>query len=123
MRAAAIAATAAEYPDAAPPATPPKLTVWPENLVDFLSKRLSTHFTIRAYSLDPGQLVAPTKSQARPQILAVGSRPIDGDPLSGLIRVHDITAQRGFGEEQQAVEDDDSPAAATGSRLSDQLRS
>lgn len=123
MRAAAVAAAASEDPDADPPATPPKLTIWPESLVDFLSKRLSTHFTIRAYSLDPGQLVAPTKSLARPQVLPSGSRPIEGDPLRGLIRVHDIPAQRGFGEEQQAAEDDDAPAAASGNRLSDQLRS
>ena len=123
MRAAAVAAAAAENPDADPPAAPPKLTIWPESLIDFLSKRLSTHFTIRAYSLDPGQLVAPAKSLARPQVLPGGARPIDGDPLSGLIRVHDIPAQRGFGEEQQAAEDDDAPAAASGSRLSDQLRS
>ncbi|SEH31051.1 AAA family ATPase [Rhizobium sp. NFR12] len=123
MRAAALAATVGENPEADPPATPPKLTIWPENLVDFLGKRLSTHFTIRAYPLDPGKLVTPTKSLAQPQALSGGSRPIDGDPLGGLIRVHDIPAQRGFGEEQQAVEDGDSPAAASGSRLSDQLRS
>ncbi|WP_455153790.1 ATP-dependent nuclease [Brucella anthropi] len=122
MRAAAIAAAAAENPDAHPPTSPPKLTIWPESLIDFLSKRLSTHFTIRAYSLDPDQLVAPAKSLARPQVLPGGSRQIDGDPLSGLIRVHDIPAQRGFGEEQPAAEDD-APAAASGSRLSDQLRS
>lgn len=123
MRAAAIAAAAVESPDANPPATPPKLTIWPENLIDFLSKRLSTHFTIRAYLLDLGRLVAPAKSLARPQVLPGSSRPIDGDPLSGLICVHDIPAQRGFGEEQQAVEGDDTPVAASGSRLSDQLRS
>jgi predicted ATP-dependent endonuclease of OLD family len=91
--------------------------------VDFLSKRLSTHFTIRVYSLDPAQLGAPTKSQARPQSLPSASLPMDGDPLSGLIRVHDIPAQRGFGEEQSGQDDDDAPAGAAGSRLSDQLRS
>lgn len=123
MRAAAVAAAAADNSDADPPATLPKLTIWPENLVDFLSKRLSTHFTIRAYSLDPGQLVAPERSLARPQVLPSGSRPIDGDPLSALIRVHDIPAQRGFGEERQAAEEEDAPITAGGSRLSDQLRS
>ena len=123
MRAAAIAAAAAENPDADPPATPPKLTIWPESLVDFLSKHLSTYFCIRAYSLDPGQLVAPAKSQARPQVLPSGSRLIDGDPLSGLIRVHDIPAQRGFGEERQAAEDDDAPMSASGSQLTKQIMS
>jgi len=123
MRAAAVAAAESENPGADRPATPPKLTIWPESLVDFLSKRLSAHFTIRAYSLDPGQLVAPTKSLAHPQVLPGGSRPIDGDPLGGLIRVHDIPAQRGFGEEHQTAEEDDAPASASGSRLSNQLRS
>jgi predicted ATP-dependent endonuclease of OLD family len=123
MRAAAIAAAAAENPDSNPPAAPPKLTIWPESMIDFLSKRLSMHFTIRAYSLDPGQLVAPAKSLARPQVLPVGSRSIDGHPLSGLIRVHDIPAQRGFGEEKQAADEEDGPVSAGGSRLSDQLRS
>jgi predicted ATP-dependent endonuclease of OLD family len=124
MKAAAIAAAvAAEHPDAGPPLDLPKLTIWPENLVDFLSKRLSTHFTIRAYSLDPAKLAAPENSQARPQVLPPASLPVEGDPLNGLIRVHDIPAQRGFGEEQSGQDDEDVPAAAAGSRLSDQLRS
>jgi predicted ATP-dependent endonuclease of OLD family len=116
-------APAQKHPDAEPPPRPPKLTIWPESLVDFLSKRLSTHFTIRAYSLDPAKLAAPDKSQARPQALPATSRQIEGDPLNGLIRVHDIPAQRGFGEEQSGQEDDDASASAAGSRLSDQLRS
>lgn len=123
MKAAAVAAMQAGNPDADQPPAPPKLTIWPESLVDFLSKRLSTHFTIRAYSLDPAQLAPPEKSLAKPQLLPATSRAIEGDPLNGLIRVHDIPAQRGFGEEQQAPDDDDSPAAAVGSRLSEQLKS
>ena len=69
MKAAAIAAVAAEHPDVDPQPDPPKLTVWPSNLIDFLSKRLSAHFTIRAYTLDPALLVGPVKSQAQPQAL------------------------------------------------------
>lgn len=123
MKSAAIAATKAEHPKADPLPDPPKLTIWPENLVDFLAKRLSTHFTIRAYSLDPVKLSVPDKSQARPQMLPAASLPIEGDPLNGLIRVHDIPAQRGFGEEQSGQNDEDAPAATTSNRLSDQLRS
>lgn len=123
MKAAANAAAVAEQPDVDPPPAPPKLTIWPENLIDFLRKRLSTHFTIRAYSLDPVKVVAPDKSQARPQALPAASLPIEGDPLNGLIRVHDIPAQRGFGEEQSGQDDEDAAAAATSNRLSDQLRS
>lgn len=123
MRAAAIAAVAAEYPDADPPPAPPKLTIWPESLLDFLSKRLAAYFTVQAYSLDPAKLVEPSKSQAQPQVLPPTSLPIGSDVLAGLIRVHDIPAQRGFGEQQPSQEDEDAPTAAAGSRLSDQLKS
>jgi predicted ATP-dependent endonuclease of OLD family len=124
MKAAALAtAVATEHPDTDPPPDPPKLTIWPENLLDFLSKRLSTHFAICAYSLDPAKLAAPKKSLALPQVLAPESLPIEGDPLGGLIRVHDIPAQRGFGEEQSGQDAEDGLAASAGSRLSDQLRS
>jgi predicted ATP-dependent endonuclease of OLD family len=123
MKAAAIAAVAAEHPDVDPQPDPPKLTVWPSNLIDFLSKRLSAHFTIRAYTLDPALLAGPVKSQAQPQALPLASLPIESDPLKGLIRVHDIPAQRGFGEEQSGDDDDDMPVSASSNRLSDQLRS
>lgn len=123
MKAAAIAAVATEHPDVDPQPDPPKLTVWPSNLIDFLSKRLSAHFTIRAYTLDPALLVGPVKSQAQPQALPLASLPIEGDPLKGLIRVHDIPAQRGFGEEPSGDSDDDTPVSASSNRLSDQLRS
>ena len=123
MRAAAVAAVVAEQPDADPPPNPPKLTIWPETLVDFLGRRLSTHFTIQTYSLDPAKLVEPAKSQAQPQDLPPSSLPFAADVLAGLIRVHDIPAQRGFGEEPPSHDDEDAPAAAAGSRLSDQLKS
>lgn len=123
MRAASLAAVAAEHPDADPPPAPPKLTTWPESLVDFLRKRVQNHFTVQAYTLDPAKLVEPTKSQAEPQILPSTSLPIGAEALAGLIRVHDIPAQRGFGEEQPTQDDEDAPAVAAGSRLSDQLKS
>ena len=123
MKAAAVDAAAAEHPDTYPPPNPPRLTIWPVNLVDFLTKKLSTHFTIRAYSLDPVKLSVPDSSQAQLQMLSGASLPIEGDPLRGLIRVHDIPAQRGFGEEKSGLDDEGTPATAAGSRLSDQLRS
>lgn len=119
LRAAALA----EHAKATEPGDPPKLTLWPTTLVDFLSRQLTGHFTIRAYTLDPAKLAAPLKSQAQPQTLTAASLPIEGDPLKGLVRVHDIPAQRGFGEEAVKEEDDDVPAGSPGSRLSDQLRS
>jgi predicted ATP-dependent endonuclease of OLD family len=99
-----------------------KLTLWPENLVDFLDKRLSTHFTIRVYSLDPVKLAAPDKSKARPQALPATSLPLEGNSLHSLIRVDDIPAQRGLGEERFDTDDEDAQAGVVGSRLSAQLR-
>lgn len=101
-----------------------KLTVWPETLVDFLTKRLSSMFTIRAYPLDPALLVPPEKLRALPQVLPTSALPIDGDPLSGLIKVHDIPAQRGFGEIPSGAEEEgELQTSAGGARLSEQLRS
>lgn len=118
MRAAAAAAAAA-----AAKGEVAKLTVWPETLVDFLSRRLSSMFVIRAYPLDPDLLAPPEKLRALPQELPASALPLDGDPLSGLIKVHDIPAQRGFGEIPSGVDDDELQTSAGGTRLSEQLRS
>jgi predicted ATP-dependent endonuclease of OLD family len=121
MRAAAAAAAVAKAADAAPA---PKLTVWPETLVDFLTKRLSSMFTIRAYPLDPALLANPERLKALPQMLPASAVPIEGDPLSGLIKVHDIPAQRGFGEIPSGDEEEgELQTSAGGARLSEQLRS
>lgn len=123
LRAAASAAHAKKVAAEGHDSPEPKLTLWPATLIDFLSRKLSRSFTIRAYTLDPAQLQAPAKSQARLQELPKTSIALDGEPLNGLIRVHDIPAQRGFGEEATRDDDDDAPAGSPGSRLSDQLRS
>lgn len=102
----------------------PKLTLWPATLVDYLSRRLSKNFAIRAYTLDPAKVQSPPQGgQAIPQVLPSTSLPLEGEPLKGLVRVHDIAAQRGFGEEPPREDDEDAPAGSPGSRLSDQLRS
>lgn len=116
MRAAAAATAAAKGAGA-------KLTVWPETMVDFLTRRLSSMFTIRAYPLDPALLASPEKLRALPQVLPTSALPVDGDPLSDLIKVHDIPAQRGFGEMPSGVEEDELHTSAGGTRLSEQLRS
>jgi len=99
-----------------------KLTLWPANMMDFLSRKLDTHFRVRAYCLDPEQLSEPLNSIARPQNLPLNSLPIEGDPLAGLIRVNEINAQRGFGDSQSTDPEDDAGAPSGSHRLSDQLR-
>lgn len=98
------------------------LTVWPTSLVDFLDRRLSHFFEIRAYILDPSDVRAPQNSQARRQALPADAVPIDGDPLKGLVRVNDIPAQRGFGEGQSPDGKDGNNGSSGTRRLSEQLR-
>lgn len=98
-----------------------QVAIWPQNLVEFLQRRLAAFFTVRAYVLDPAACADPEHGRAKPQALN-GSEPIDGDPFRGLIRIDEISAQRGFGV---AGEDNGEDAAVTvsGSRkLSVQLR-
>src|SRR5690606_28034002 len=98
-----------------------QVAIWPRSLVEFLQRRLAILFTVRAYVLDPAACVDPEHGVARPQALN-GEEPIDGDPFRGLIRIDEISAQRGFGV---AGDDNDEEGAVTvgGSRkLSAQLR-
>lgn len=98
-----------------------QVAIWPQNLVEFLQRRLMALFTVRAYVLDPITCVDPEHGLAKPQVLN-DSEPIDGDPFRDLIRIDEISAQRGFG---LAGDDNNEDAISTvsGSRkLSTQLR-
>jgi predicted ATP-dependent endonuclease of OLD family len=97
------------------------VAIWPQNLVEFLQRRLRTYFSVRAYVLDPAACLDPEFGRAKPQALN-GSGPIDGDPFRGLIRIDEISAQRGFGEAGDE-DSEDAPVPAGGSRkLSAQFR-
>lgn len=98
------------------------LTVWPSNLIDFLDRRLSQHFTVCAYPLDPTKVAIPATLPVKPQALSPEVLKIEGNPLNGLIRVNDISAQRGLGDTQPADAEDMSHSRSGSHRLSDQLR-
>ncbi|MCK5240825.1 AAA family ATPase [bacterium] len=74
------------------------LDLWPKTMVAFLGRRLNGLFDVRAYTLDQSKLVEPKKGIAQLQLLPVSSEYLDGDPLRGLIRIDDITAQRGLSD-------------------------
>ncbi|MFH1507261.1 MAG: AAA family ATPase [Candidatus Omnitrophota bacterium] len=74
------------------------LKLWPKNMVEFLDKRLNNLFVVHAYTLDPTKRFEPQKGIAQPQPLPKGSEHFNGDPLRGLIRINDITAQRGLSD-------------------------
>lgn len=105
-----------------PPGSP--LTLWPQSLHDYLNRRLGDKFKIRWYRLDPKQLEKPDKStrMAQMQQLSPTALPLESNPLSGLIRVHEINAQRGFGDHSDDNQGDSTrPSGAR--KLSEQLRS
>lgn len=100
-----------------------QVAIWPQNFVEFLQRRVTRFFTIQTYVLDPAACVDPEHGLAQPQPLN-GSDPIDGDPFKGLIRIDEISAQRGFGHAgEELAADGEIPASGSASRkLSSQLR-
>ncbi|MCW8176113.1 ATP-dependent nuclease [Verminephrobacter aporrectodeae] len=103
-------------------------TLWPRSMMDFLVRRMRSTFEVRAYLLDPAKLENPENGNACPQHLPENSDPIDGDPFKGLIRIDEISAQRGFGLAGSASESsgdgsrEDIVEPRTGKKLSSQLR-
>jgi predicted ATP-dependent endonuclease of OLD family len=74
------------------------LQLWPRTMREFLDKRLNTHFTVRAFTLDPTKRKPPEEGVAQPQELPVDSLFLDEDPFKGLIKIDKINAQRGFSD-------------------------
>jgi predicted ATP-dependent endonuclease of OLD family len=98
-----------------------QVAIWPQTLVEFLQRRLTSFFSIRAYVLDPAACTDPEHGVAKPQPLN-GSEPIDGDPFRGLIRIDEISAQRGFGVPGDDNGDESSVTMSGSRKLSVQLR-
>jgi predicted ATP-dependent endonuclease of OLD family len=102
------------------------VNIWPESLTKFLERRLGSHFEVKAYKLDPAKCVEPSYGFAAPQPLA-DSAALDFDPFKGLILIHEISAQRGFGQTGplDVLDDDDDARLGSASaprKLSEQLR-
>lgn len=105
-----------------PDQSPPTLPLWPQSLHDYLNRRLGTTFAVRWYRLDPTQLRDPDPDtrHANQQPLAASAIPLERNPLDNLIRVHEINAQRGFGD--SADERVTEGKGGSGKRLTEQLR-
>lgn len=102
--------------------TPQALPLWPQSLHDYLNRRLAKTFKVRWYRLDPNQLKAPNPvtRTANQQPLATTADPLERNPLLNLIRVHEINAQRGFGDSSD--EGQEEGKSSSGKKLSEQLR-
>lgn len=84
-----------------------KFALWPESLMDFLKKRMSSFLTVNAYLLDPSKKVVPKDGVAQQQKLLDDAEPIDDNPFKGLIKIDEVPAYRGFSDYSGAREDVD----------------
>jgi len=78
--------------------SPYTVPLWPQNMQEFLERKLPTVLALRSYLLDATKLLPPVKGMARPQVLAPDSEQIEGHPFKGLLCVDEINAQRGFSD-------------------------
>jgi len=99
-----------------------EVNLWPRTLRDFLNVTLRTHFGLRAYILNPALIKNPTNGAARPQPLPKLAA-IEGNPISGLIQIDEIPAQRSLGDSgSDPGADADAKKGSGQQRLSTQLR-
>lgn len=99
------------------------LRLWPETLVDFLTRRLRDYLTLNYYVLDPSTTVSPPEGHLRSKSLGMDPVPLEANPLRQLIRLNIISAQRAVGEERNPLKVSSSRTVlAQGSELSRQLR-
>ncbi|MGC6500824.1 MAG: AAA family ATPase [Henriciella sp.] len=96
----------------------------PTCLTDFLDKNNLSSFKVEAFPLDPSRRQPPTsKGVAQPQSLPEGALAFTGHPLTGLIRIDEISAQRDLSDSGSDTESSETAKAKSRSRLSDQVRS
>jgi len=71
------------------------LSLWPKTLRDYLDRKLSSHFEMKAYILDPGKI---SETEVSPQEITDDYQPLNSYPFHGLFKVDMIEAQRGFSD-------------------------
>lgn len=104
-----------------------EVPLWPTSMKDFLERGFATKLRIRTYILNPKKLELPEHGIARPQALSPNVEASEENPFSGLIRIDEINAQRGFsdaGNGNDSINDgsDEISKRSDKRKLSDQLR-
>jgi predicted ATP-dependent endonuclease of OLD family len=74
------------------------LNLWPDSMRHFLEDKLNSHFGVFTYILNPDKCKEPEEGVASPQPLPSESERLEGNPFDGLIKIDEITAQRGFSD-------------------------
>ena len=67
------------------------IRLFPQNLCDYLERKLSAHFAIKSYILDPQKA-----NETTPQETVFEMECLSNNPLKDIIRINMISAQRGF---------------------------
>lgn len=114
-------ATEAEGASTAASSEAESLSLWPENLIDFLSRDFQKHLKIRYYVLDPAKLREPSHDGAVVQALPDMAEPLTSNPLEHIVRIDEINAQRGLGDATEQSRDGASGRVSDTARLSRQL--
>jgi predicted ATP-dependent endonuclease of OLD family len=97
--------------------------LWPEDLVDYLKKRMPSFLTVNAYLLDPSQKASPTKNGiAKPQELPDDAEPLEDNPFKGLIKIDEVQAHRGLSDYSGRDEDLEQDERGRKQLLTSQLR-
>lgn len=102
------------------------VALWPQNMRGFLDRRLRTHFALRSYLLDSTKCTNPEHGIAKPQATPADQEPIEDHPLKKLIRIDEVAAQRGLGDQPDSSDDSgghDASPSQYRKNLSEQLRS
>lgn len=97
------------------------LSLWPQNLVDYLSRNFQKHLKLRYYVLDPSQLQAPQGDAAQIQDLPPEAEPLPSNPLEHIVRIDEINAQRGLSDAAEPTSDGTTRRISDTARLSRQL--
>jgi len=95
--------------------------LWPENLIDFLSRNFQKHLKLRYYVLDPAQFKELEADAAQVQALPSGAEPLSSNPLEHIVRIDEINAQRGLGDITEPSSDGATRRISDSVRLSRQL--
>lgn len=75
-----------------------EFALWPESLMDFLKKYMSSLLKVNAYLLDPSKKTAPINGVAQPQKLPDDAERLDDNPFKGLIKIDEVPAHRGLSD-------------------------
>ena len=89
-----------------------KFSLWPRDLMDFLKNHISDYLSVNAYLLDPAKKTPPISGVAQPQELPHDAEPVEGNPLKGLIKIHEVPAHRDLSDYSGMRRDSDEPGQA-----------